>query len=150
MSKIGGNINSEERLALARKGVEPYTSRYGYTAREEQVKKREIHLPRVIKQLVKLILVMPDWFPWAYILRVIFNSTAVILFLISPLIIFGKRIEPKEEEEFLKNHPCNTEDYKESMDTTSSYMNEPIVNVDGTPMVGIVDINGHLYSVSDD
>ena len=34
-------MNSEERLALAQKGIEPYASRYGYTARPEQAKKRK-------------------------------------------------------------------------------------------------------------
>lgn len=40
----------------------------------------------------------------------IFESTAVMASLISPILIFGKRMPPEREKGFLKNHPVDTKD----------------------------------------
>ncbi len=52
-------MNSEERLVLARKGVEPYASRYGYTATETQTKKRkQIKKTTTVLKVIGLLMLM--------------------------------------------------------------------------------------------
>jgi len=49
----------------------------------------------------------------------VFNNMAVMAFLISPILIFGKRMSPEKEKEFLKNHPYDTEDFMEREDVVT-------------------------------
>ncbi len=125
-----------------------YAGICGFRTQEKAIKGQETHLSRAARQLLKTVLTIVGLIFLAQLFKVYFHSevfggvfetTAVMTFLISPILIFAKRMSPEKEKEFLKNHPCNTED--------SSDM-RPMANVDGTPMVGMVDANGNPYGVS--
>lgn len=106
------------------------------------------HLPRVIRQLFKTVLTIVGLIFLAQLSKVyfhsevfsgVFNATAGMTFLISPFLIFAKRMPPEKEKEFLKNHPIEDS-------------NEVILNP-ATGMVmlgGGIDAGGNAWGTSND
>ncbi len=88
---------------------------------------------KVIVVLVLLFLsglLFPNWAD-------IFMSVAGIVVLISPILIFARRMPPEEEREyFSKNEDSLFEDHS--------------VNINGSPMNGSVDMDGNPFGFTDD
>ncbi len=97
---------------------------------KDQVRDQETHLPRVARQLIKTVLAIVGLIFLAQLFKGyfhsevfggIFESTAVMTFLISHILIFAKRMPPEEEKEFLKNHPLDSIEREESIETDPAY-----------------------------
>jgi len=151
------NINSEERLALARKGVEPYASRYGYTATRTQAKKRKrIKKTTTVLKVIGLLALMGAG------MTIIFEQAQHNLFLAKIpgagflLLVFFIALIPLTYIKILQVTNLDKAHWtKENLEKARIYANShpfdddndyPSVNVDGTPMtIGRVDINGNPY-----
>jgi len=154
------DINSEERLALARKGVEPYASRYGYTATKTQAKKRKkIKRTTTVLKVIGLLALMGGG------MTIIFEQIQHNLFLAQipgadPLLfVLFIALIPLTYIKILQVTNLDkahwTKEVLEKLEKAGIYANShpfnddndyPSVNVDGTPMtIGRVDINGNPY-----
>ena len=155
-------MNSEERLALAQKGIEPDASRYGYTARPEQAKKRKKARKFVVTlKVIGLLVLMgssmaiifeqiqhnlflariPGADPLLFILFIaLIPLTYLRIVYVTGLYKFQ---QPKEEIEKMHSQ------YIDDFDADS--LEDICVNVDGTPMLpgGSFDANGNAYGCTD-
>jgi len=165
------NINSEERLALARKGVEPYASRYGYTARKEQIKERKrakkmlvavkvVGLSAILVGTLTLIVNQnTNIFNQINTIPNVYLGALVELIYILALLTFVIMVPLKIIELILglpglhlaKERELTKEDYDSSIyddhdDFLEDLFKGPVVNMDGTPMIGeMTDMNGKMY-----
>ncbi len=164
------NMNSEEMLALARKGVEPYASRYGYTAREEQTRNRKrAKKVTIAAKVVGLsammvgagtllvnqntnILNQINTIPNVYLgalVELIYILALLTFVIMAPLKIIELALGlpglhlAKEGELTKEDYDSNIDDHHD--DFLKDLFKEPDFNIDGTPMIGIVDVKGKAY-----